>query len=221
MMEHSAASARAPSATVDSLLSSLAAARLEPTPFDHWLLRDVLPAGCCEAIAELPFAPPEAPVFDGRRETNNASRVYFTPEHQARFAVCREVAEAFMEPDVIARIEATTGADLSHGQLRIEYCQDVNGFWLEPHTDISVKLFTMLVYLSDEPGLAKAGTDLHEGPPDFRYVGSAPYGRNRGLIFIPGENTWHGVGHHPIRGVRKSIIVNYVSPDWHDRWELA
>ena len=45
--------------------------------------------------------------------------------------------------------------------------------------------------------------------------------QNKGVIFIPGKNTWHGVGHHPVQGVRKSIIVNYVTSDWRDTWELA
>jgi hypothetical protein len=79
----------------------------------------------------------------------------------------------------------------------------------------------MLVYLSDNPALRLAGTDIHEGPPDFTYVTSAPYGRNLGVIFIPAKNTWHGVGHHPLTGLRKSIIINYVTADWRDTFELA
>ena len=213
--------AAAGSPVAESFLACLQSARHVSRPFDHWLLEHPLPEGDCAAIAGLPFAPPEDAVFDGRRETNNASRVYFTSENQARFPVCRRVVEAFQDARVRAAIERVTGADLSDGHLRIEYCQDGEGFWLEPHTDILVKKFTMLVYLSDEPGLEKAGTDLHEGPPDFKYLGSAPYGRNKGLIFIPGDDTWHGVGHHPIRGIRKSIIINYVTSDWRDRWELA
>jgi hypothetical protein len=61
------------------------------------------------------------------------------------------------------------------------------------------------------------------GPPDHEYVGSAPYGRNKGVIFIPGENTWHAVGHNPIPEgkVRKSIIINFVTSEWRDKWELA
>ena len=39
---------------------------------------------------------------------------------------------------------------LRDSHLRIEYCLDTDGFWLEPHTDIGAKLFTMLVYLSRE-----------------------------------------------------------------------
>jgi hypothetical protein len=199
----------------------LASARHVRHPFDHWLLENALPEGFCDAITSLPFSPPENAKFDGRRETNNDLRVFFNPEAQQRFAVCRDVVAGFEAPAVRASIEEATGTDLSDGHLRIEYCQDGEGFWLEPHTDIAVKKFTMLIYLSDDPGLALAGTDLHEGPPDFKFVGSAPYGKNKGLIFIPGKNTWHGVGHNPVKGVRKSIIVNYVTPDWRDSWELA
>jgi len=185
------------------------------------LLNHPLSKGNCDAIASLPFAPPQDSVFNGKRETNNSTRVYFTPENQAEHVVCRRVVEGFRDPHVKQAIEAKTGTDLSGTRLRIEYCQDAEGFWLEPHTDIPAKKFTMLVYLSDDLDLATAGTDIHEGPPDFKYVGSAPYGRNLGVIFIPGKNTWHGVGHFPFEGVRKSIIINYVTSEWRDRWELA
>ncbi len=190
-------------------------------PFDHWLLTNALPEGFCEAITALPFAPPEDSVFNGKRETNNSTRIYFTEENQARFIVCRRVAEGFKDARVRRAIEEKTGTDLSGTRLRIEYCQDTAGFWLEPHTDIRVKKFTMLVYLSDDLDLAMAGTDIHEGPPEFKYVGSAPYGKNLGVIFIPGKKSWHGVGHHPFKGVRKSIIINFVTLDWRDSWELA
>lgn len=205
----------------DSFLDCLKSARHETAPFDHWLLENALPQGYCDDIANLPFRPPDVAVFNGRRETHNALRVYFNPENQARFEVCRRTVEGFQNPDVKKTIEETTGADLSDGQLRIEYCQDTDGFWLEPHTDISVKKFTMLVYLSDDPDLSGAGTRIHEGPPDFRCVGSAPYGRNKGVIFVPGKNTWHSVDRNPIKGIRKSIIINYVTSDWREKSELA
>ncbi|MFQ5625728.1 MAG: 2OG-Fe(II) oxygenase [Methyloligellaceae bacterium] len=208
-------------AVAQSFLACLGNADHVTRPFDYWLLKNALPEGICEAIASLPFAPPQDSVFNGKRETNNSTRVYFTPENQANFDVCRRVAEGFKHTSVKQAIEEETGTDLSDTHLRIEYCQDTNGFWLEPHTDILVKKFTMLVYLSDDPNLALAGTDIHKGPPDFKYVGSAPYGRNLGVIFIPGKNSWHGVGHHPLEGIRKSIIINYVTSDWRDTWEFA
>jgi len=191
------------------------------SPFNHWLLENVLPKGLCEAITSLPFPPPQDSLFNGKRETNNSTRVYFTPDNQKKFNTCLNVVEGFKDARVKKAIEEMTGTDLSRTRLRIEYCQDTSGFWLEPHTDIFVKKFTMLVYLSDDPNLSKAGTDIHEGPPDFNYVGSAPFGQNLGVIFIPGKNSWHGVGHHPFEGIRKSIIINFVTSNWRDQWELA
>lgn len=162
-------------------------------------------------------------VFDGRCEANNAKRVYFTRETQRRYPVCAEVAEAFRTPRLMRAIEHTTGTDLTRGQLRIEYCQDIGGFWLEPHVDIPVKLFTMFVYLTDAPELHDAGTDILDASPEREFVTSAPYEWNAGLIFIfiPGKNTWHSFRKRPIRGVRKSIIVNYVAPEWRVVEELA
>ena len=168
-------------------------------PFDTWLIEDVLPEPVCDAIAALPFAPPHAPAFDGKRESNNSTRVYFSPENQARFAVCREVAAAFIDPEVKRAIERMTGADLSSGRLRIEYCQDADGFWLEPHVDLPVKLLTMLVYLADAPELHDAGTDIYDASPAHRLVESAPCEWNAGLIFVPAKNTWHGFPTRPPR----------------------
>ena len=205
----------------DAFLACLDRARHVAQPFDYWLLEGALPEADVDAIAALPVAPPADVVFNGRRETNNSSRMFFGAEAQDQYAVCRRVVDGFKDQRVIAAIEAETGTRLAGTRLRIEYCQDAPGFWLEPHTDIAVKKFTMLVYLLDDPALALAGTDIHEGPPDFQYVTTAPYGRNRGVIFIPGTSTWHGVDHHPLLRLRKSIIINYVSPDWRDTVELA
>jgi hypothetical protein len=204
-----------------SLLACLERAKHVTKPFDYWLLEHALPEADVDAIANLPIAPPEDVQFNGRRETNNSSRMFFGAEAQEMFGVCRRVVDGFKDPRVIAAIEKETGADLAGARLRIEYCQDEPGFWLEPHTDIAVKKFTMLVYLLDDPALKLAGTDIHDGPPDHKYVTTAPYGKNLGVIFIPAKNTWHGVGHHPLKGLRKSIIINYVSPDWRDTFELS
>ncbi len=88
-------------------------------------------------------------------------------------------------PALTGVLEAETGADLAGSFLRIEYCQDTDGFWLEPHTDIGAKLFTMLVYLSDRPEAEGWGTDIYDGAR--RHLGAAPGGFNKGLIFVPGS----------------------------------
>lgn len=204
-----------------TFLEALANARCLRAPFDHWLIEKALPEAMIDAIANLPFEAPAAQTFDGRREANNSTRVYFTKQNQARFPACRDFVEAFNHPKVIAALEQTTGTDLARGRLRVEYCQDVDGFWLEPHVDIPVKLFTMLIYLSGEPELRDAGTDIYDASPEHNLVATTPYERNKGLIFIPGADTWHGFSPRPIKGVRRSLIVNYVSDAWRNVCELA
>ncbi len=202
-------------------LDSLSKATHINSPYDYWLLDHALPESTANAITALPFPPPSGAVFDGRRESNNSSRVFFNAENQKRFLVCRDVALAFNDALVMGALERATGSKLSEGFLRIEYCQDVDGFWLEPHLDISVKLFSLLICLSDDPNLFDAGTDIFDSTPEHRLVASVPYEKGRGVIFIPGENTWHGFSKRAIRGLRKSIIVNYVSSEWRNKDELS
>jgi hypothetical protein len=207
--------------TAGTFLAALRRAEHRREPFDYWLLEDIFPAAVCDGIAALPFSPPDNAIFDGRREANSTKRVHFTSQMQQRFPACGEVADAFRHPRVTAAIERTTGTSLANGRLRIEYSQDADGFWLEPHVDIPVKLFTMLVYLTDAPELHDAGTDIYDASPEHKLIASAPYEWNAGLIFIPGKNTWHGFRKRPIRGLRKSIIINYVGPEWRAVEELA
>lgn len=202
-------------------LESLGRAQHVDWPYDHWLLEDALPDDVADAICALPFAPPNGLVFDGKRDTNNSTRTYFSGENQKNFPVCHDVVAAFQNPRVIASLAQATGATLLNGKLRIEYCQDIDGFWLEPHVDISVKLITIILYLSDDPQLADAGTDVYDSTPERTRVATSPYGKGKGIIFVPGKTTWHGFSKRPIRGVRKSIIINYVSPEWREKGELA
>lgn len=209
----------AAAAVAQSFLRCLDGSTSAAQPYRHWLLSNALPEDSADAIAALPWGPPPVSDTYGKRETNNASRTYFGAENRAKHDVCEQVAQAFQSRAVTDAIQKTCAVDLSGTNLRIEYCQDTEGFWLEPHTDIGVKKYTMLVYLSKGPGCEDWGTDVLDGTKTI--VARAPYAFNEGLIFIPGTDTWHGFAKRPINGVRKSIIVNYVSPEWRARQELC
>ena len=116
-------------------------------------------------------------------------------------------------------LATTTGAKLDGTSLRIEYCMDRQGFWLEPHTDIGAKRFTLLVYLASDPDAEAWGTDLYDGARN--HVARARACFNSGLIFVPSDTSWHGFEPRPIAGVRRVLIVNYVGPEWRARHELA
>ncbi len=188
-------------------------------PFRHWTLRDVLPATIWPLLLALPFAPPAIADTAGRRETNNASRLFVSEDARARLPACAVLAEAFQDEATVGLIGDLCGVDLTGSFLRIECCLDTAGFWLEPHTDIGAKRLTLLIYLSLHPDAANWGTDLLDGAG--RLVGRASGAFNTGLVFVPGADTWHGFAPRPIAGVRRSLIVNYVGPEWRARHELA
>lgn len=198
---------------------ALAAARAEQAPYRHWLLRDALPGAMLDDIATLPVPPPAIGDTQGRRETHNSTRWFFGADAQQTFPVCHALARAFQSPAMVEALETSCSVSLRGSSLRIEYCQDRDGFWLEPHTDIGAKLFTMLIYLGDSAPGEEWGTDIFAAPQT--HAGAVPFRRNHGLIFIPSRDSWHGFIRRPITGVRRSLIVNYVTPEWRARHELA
>ncbi len=207
------------STITETFVQCLDNSRVVTAPYRHWPLRDVFTEDACNAIKALPFEPTSIEDTEGKRETHNSTRTFFSPESRRRFDVCGALAEALQSAASARKLEETCGITLKGSFLRVEYCQDTDGFWLEPHTDIAEKLFTMLVYLSRDAGSEEWGTDIYD--EDMRHVGAAPYEFNCGLIFIPGANTWHGFRKRPIEGVRKLVIINYVVEEWRARHELS
>lgn len=206
-------------AITDQLMHSFANSTRESHPFRHWLFSDILPGPVSSALLSLPFAVPEIDDTGGKRETHNGSRTFFSPENREHFPVCAAIAESLRARPVIDWLETRGEIDLRGSYLRIEYCQDTEGFWLEPHTDIGAKLVTMLVYLSPQPEAVAWGTDLYDR--DQRLVSTLPAHFNTGMLFIPAGDTWHGYHKRPMPGIRRTIIVNFVRPEWRSRHELA
>lgn len=200
-------------------LSSLEHSDCGTYPFRHWLLNHILPDATCKAIDTLPAEPPAISDTAGKRETHNSTRLFFNPSQRSAHPVCDHLATALQSDHIVHHLQSLCDVALAGSFLRIEYCLDTEGFWLEPHTDIGAKLFTMLIYLSDEPGAHTWGTDILDGPDRLAFT--TPYERNFGLIFIPAADTWHGFHRRKIDGVRRSLIVNYVKPEWRSRNELA
>jgi hypothetical protein len=208
-----------PEAIAASLVASLGATPRHDQPFPYWLPKTLLPDDVCQAIDALPIEAPRIGDTLGKRETHNSTRYFFGVEARRQHGVCDALAGALQSAEVVDKLQSMTGAPLREGYLRVEYCLDTDGFWLEPHTDIGAKLFTMLIYLSRDPGSEAWGTDILDS--EKRLVATGPYHRNDGLIFVPSADSWHGFHKRPIHGVRRSLIVNYVKPEWRNRHELA
>ena len=202
-----------------SLSESVRNADTSGDPYQHWFVRDVFPVDIYRDLKAMPFRVPELDGVSGTREVHNADRVYFAGQNLQEFDSARATAEAFQDADTVALLSASFAAPLGDTYVRIEYAQDADGFWLKPHTDIGVKMFTMLIYMSDDPCHADLGTDIYADQDT--HVGRSPFVPNAAMIFVPSTNTWHGFERRPIHGVRRSIIVNYVTPEWRAREQLA
>lgn len=206
-------------AIVDSMRKSIASSKRTDQPYTHWFLTGCLPPDTADAVLALPFAAPDLGGVSGKRELHNNTRTYFDRENMDRFPVCKAFNEAFQSEDMTRSIEKAFGTKIGGSYLRVEFAQDIDGFWLEPHTDLGVKLFTMLLYMSRDPSHADLGTDIYDTAKS--HIGRSPFESNAAMIFVPSDISYHGFERRPIKGVRKSVIINYVTNDWRAREQLA
>ncbi len=198
---------------------ALREAHVSEFPYRHWLLNNVLPESLAAAVLMLPIAPPSITDCHGVRDVDNSKRCFFTPRLRERFPTCAVFADALQHPEIARLFAETCTIDVSGSFLRMEYIQDTDGAWLEPHHDIPEKLFSMVIYLCTGPDAKDWGTDIYDA--DRRWVGRSSAEFNSAVIFVPGSDTWHGFDPRPIEGVRRLLEINYVRPAWRDRDQLT
>ncbi len=204
---------------VTSFIRSVDSAKKSDWPYPNWALERCFPGDTVDDILALPFEAPSLDGISGKRELHNNTRKYFDVDNRKRFPVCEAVAQAFQDKRVTGHIEKVFGTNLKGTYLRIEFAQDIDGFWLEPHTDLGVKVFTMLLYLSKDPSHKDLGTDIYD--INKKHVGRSAFASNAAMVFVPSNDTYHGFEKRPIKGVRTSLIINYVTNEWRAREQLS
>ncbi|NDU93060.1 MAG: 2OG-Fe(II) oxygenase [Ferrovum sp.] len=193
--------------------------QIAATPYRRWNMTNVFPENMCLGILTLPIAPPLIDDCYGVRDRHNEKRTFFTPGLQRDFPTCAVFAEAMQRPEVARAFNQICNVPVEGSYLRIEYIQDLDGTWLEPHRDIKEKLFSMVVYLCTGPHAREWGTDIYDD--EKRWIGRSSAEFNSAVIFIAGPNTWHGFDKRPIIGVRRLMEINYVHHSWRDRDQLS
>lgn len=201
------------------LINSFQSAAFNSSPYENWFATNCLPDDILSACIDLPLPAPDLSGPSGKRELHNKTRQYFDLENQGKYPACKALTAALQNKTTTKAIEDKFKIDLTGSYLRVEYAQDTDGFWLEPHTDLGVKLFTMLLYISTPEQHKELGTDYYD--TQKQHLGRSPFISNSSFIFIPSDITYHGFEKRPIEGVRKSIIINFVTDDWRAREQLA
>ena len=204
---------------LDAVRNNLQKVQSMSTPFGHWVYDRVFSEAIAQELSVLPLQSPTIQQHKGKRDIYNSSRIFLNPENCHKYPVLRSVVDVFNDSRIISQLGGICGRDLTQGKLRIEYTLDSGDFWLEPHLDIKEKLLTFLVYLSKGGDSSQWGTALYN--PDLSLYAKVPYKMNLGFMFMAGKDTWHGVPKQQIIGVRKSLIINYVSNEWQNLHELA
>ncbi|MEI8396786.1 MAG: hypothetical protein WCF85_18790, partial [Rhodospirillaceae bacterium] len=187
--------------------AAVRASVLGETPYRHWRLCDVLPIDICTGILTLPIVPSMLGNTDGTRNSYNNRRTFVTPKLRQDFPTLAALTEALQRPSVAKALVDTCHIKAEGSFLRIEYIQDTDGAWLEPHRDIPEKLFSMVIYLFTGPEAKDWGTDIYDA--DVKWCGRSSGTFNSATIFIAGPNTWHGFEPRPIHGVRRLMEINY------------
>jgi len=203
----------------NGFIRSLESSLKSEDPYPIWQLDNVLPSNSINELLDIKTKRTDMEYVLGRREENNDKRGYFDVERRKNVPACSAVADLFQDAGTIAAIEEKFSIDLTGTYLRIEFSQDSDGFWLEPHTDLGVKKFTMLLGLSKDDEAHSWGSSIYRDKETFHH--NTAYQSNRAFIFIPSSDTWHGFEPRDVNGVRKGLIINYVTDEWRARHELA
>lgn len=104
------------------------------------------------------------------------------------------------------------------------YSMDGTGYALDPHTDLSTKLFTMLIYMPDNEALIGNGTNVlkpkEEGfedklnrthnPNKFEIYKTSKLIPNNVFCFKRTDNSFHSVSKHQEQETRKILMYTVI-----------
>ncbi len=202
-----------------SFLDAWKSTPIDIKPYPHYIIKNAFTPELILSTNKLPHKMYPLNYKVGSREEFNAYRQYLTPEIIKKNDCAKKVADVFLSPKIIDFIEKKGNITLKNTLLRIEHTIDTGNFWLAPHTDLGVKKFTMLIYLSEGEEMNTWGTDIYYNAN--LHCKTVSYAPNTALVFFPTNNTWHGFEPTSIKGVRRTFIINYVTKEWLNRQELV
>lgn len=174
-------------------------------PFNHYTFTDFFCDRELADIASIKLQSHSASL-DGAR-TTNSNRFFVDKENMWSNSALNRIVDFFLRDDIILMFEQESGKTIRGNYLRVEFIEDKEKSWLEPHVDINEKIMSFLVYLNNTDESESIGTTLYN--KDKEYIKTVPYINNQGFYFYPGDDTWHGLESVDIKERRRAVMVNY------------
>jgi len=205
------------------LLEALKNSRMNDNPWEHFTFEGALTD---EQIDEIRNAsiPRDGVLHDGTRsgykegveKQNHKLREYITKDNYHRYPELTKFINEMRGKEVREAIAQMVKNEnnFAGSFVRLEVLNDVEGFWLKPHCDITEKLISSLIYVNKTGENINLGTDLYN--ENLKLVKTVPFWNNLGYIFA-GPNKWHGMDEGKnIKIERRGIQLNYVTfqTDW-------
>lgn len=183
--------------TRDKSISSL--------PFTHYIVKRVF---CEKELSEIQKIDLKlhSEKLDGERSSNQ-NRFFITQSNINDNFVFKRIIDYFKRDSVISMFEKESGRTIKGNYLRVEFLEDKESSWLEPHRDIEEKLLSLIIYLNDSNESEENGTSLYD--ENKEKVKTVPFINNSGFYFFAGTNTWHGLEPVKIKKSRKAVMINY------------
>ncbi len=187
-------------------LDALNAASLTRTPFDHFVVPNVLRPGAAAAIrADFPNL--AGPGLYPADEVNGGSAF-------------RELLDEICSPEVRAAYAAKFDVDLDGRPLMVTVrgrCRATDG---KIHVDSTAKLLTSLLYLNEPWGSDGGRLRLLRGPGNVDdYFAEVPPNEGTLVGFRRSDKSWHG--HRSFEGERRYVMFNYMTGRAVAAWEVT
>lgn len=184
-------------------------------PFKHWEVINALPEELTDHILAVRIPRTEGFSYDGTRASDSKVRPGGTPPRRMFidkdtknvYPFFQDLVDALLSRPVIDIVNKKFGVATENLYLRVEYINDFDGFFLDPHKDIVEKKFSMLLFLGEGP--QHMGTDFYDA--DLKVVKTVSFLHNNAYVFLPGDDTWHGLEKKTIPDRRCSLLINYVT----------
>ena len=139
--------------------------RYSNNPFTHYTFTDFF---CNNELADIDSIKlhNHSASLDGAR-TTNSNRFFVDKENMWSNSTLNKIVDFFLRDDIILMFEQESGKTIRGNYLRVEFIEDREKSWLEPHVDIDEKIMSFLLYLNNTNESLNIGTSLYNNKKEL------------------------------------------------------